>query len=76
MEHDLLGFYITSHPLKRVANRLKLLTTHTLADLKECSDGTTVIVGGLIASSEKKLTKQNKLIGIFRLEDLLRSNGS
>jgi len=61
----------TSHPLKRVANRLRWLTTHTLADLKECSDGTTVIVGGLIATCEKKLTKQNKLIGIFRLEDLL-----
>jgi DNA polymerase III subunit alpha len=32
MEHELLGFYITSHPLKRVANRLRWLTTHTLAD--------------------------------------------
>ena len=70
MEHELLGFYITSHPLKRVANRLRWLTTHTLKDIKECSDGTNVIVGGLITASEKKLTKQNKLIGIFRLEDL------
>jgi len=70
MEHELLGFYITSHPLKRVANRLRWLTTHTLKDLIECNDGTNVIVGGLITASEKKLTKQNKLIGIFRLEDL------
>ena len=70
MEHELLGFYITSHPLKRVANRLRWLTTHALKDLKECSDGTNVIAGGLISSCEKKLTKQNKLIGIFRLEDL------
>ena len=50
---------------------MRWLTTHTIADIKECSDGATVIVGGLIASCEKKLTKQNKLIGIFRLEDLL-----
>jgi DNA polymerase-3 subunit alpha len=70
MEHELLGFYITSHPLKRVANRLRWLTTHSLKDLRDCSDGANVIVGGLIAASEKKLTKQNKLIGIFRLEDL------
>ncbi len=70
MEHELLGFYITSHPLKRVANRLRWLTTHTLKDLRECSEGANVIVGGLITASEKKLTKQNKLIGIFRLEDL------
>ncbi len=70
MEHELLGFYITSHPLKRVANRLRWLTTHALKDLKECNDGTNVIAGGLISSCEKKLTKQNKLIGIFRIEDL------
>ncbi len=70
MEHELLGFYITSHPLKRVANRLRWLTTHTLKDIKDCSDGANVIVGGLITSSEKKLTKSNKIIGIFRLEDL------
>ncbi len=70
MEHELLGFYITSHPLKRVANRLRWLTTHTLTDLKDCNDGANVIVGGLITASEKKLTKSNKIIGIFRLEDL------
>ncbi|HEY9784824.1 MAG TPA: DNA polymerase III subunit alpha [Candidatus Obscuribacterales bacterium] len=70
MEHELLGFYITSHPLRRVFHRLKLLTTHTLPEIKDLPDGSTAIVGGLAASIEKKLTKQNKLLGIVRLEDL------
>jgi DNA polymerase-3 subunit alpha len=70
MERELLGFYITSHPLKRVVNRLRWLTTHTLREIKEIPDGTTVIIGGLASSIEKKLTKQNKLLGIIHMEDL------
>jgi DNA polymerase-3 subunit alpha len=70
MEHELLGFYVTSHPLKRVANRLRYLTTHSVKEMKEASDGTTVIMGGLANSIEKKLTKQNKLLCIIHLEDL------
>ncbi|MFX5693077.1 hypothetical protein ABTE17_20585, partial [Acinetobacter baumannii] len=41
MEHELLGFYITSHPLKRVFHRLRLMTTHSLREIKEAKDGTT-----------------------------------
>ncbi|MCA9805141.1 MAG: DNA polymerase III subunit alpha, partial [Cyanobacteria bacterium HKST-UBA02] len=70
MEHELLGFYVTSHPLKRVANRLKFLTTHAIKELRESSDGTTCIIGGLANSIEKKLTRQNKLLGIVHMEDL------
>jgi DNA polymerase-3 subunit alpha len=70
MERELLGFYITSHPLKRVVNRLRWLTTHTLREIKEVQDGTTVIIGGLASSIEKKLTKTNKLLCIIHMEDL------
>lgn len=70
MEHELLGFYVTSHPLKRVANRLRYLTTHSVKEMKEASDGTTVIMGGLATGIERKLTKKNKLLCIVHLEDL------
>jgi DNA polymerase-3 subunit alpha len=69
-EHELLGFYVTSHPLKRVANRLRWLTTHTCKDISEASDGSSVIIGGLANSIEKKLTKTNKLLAIIHMEDL------
>jgi DNA polymerase-3 subunit alpha len=69
MEHELLGFYITSHPLKRFLNRLRWLTTHSLKELHEIADGTSVIIGGLANSIEKKLTKQNKVLSIVHLED-------
>jgi len=70
MEHELLGFYITSHPLSRVFHRLRFLTTHSMREIKEAKDGTTVIIGGLATSIEKKLTKQNKLLCIIHMEDL------
>lgn len=70
MEHELLGFYVTSHPLNRVANRLKYITTHPIKELKELKDGTTVIVGGLANSVQKRLTRKNKLLGIVQMEDL------
>jgi DNA polymerase-3 subunit alpha len=70
MEHELVGFYVTSHPLTRIANRLRYMTTHPIKDLAEASDGTSVIVGGLVNAVEKKLTKQNKMIAIVKMEDL------
>ncbi len=70
MEHELIGFYVTSHPLNRVANRLKFLTTHSIKEVKEASDGTTAIIGGLANSVEKKLTKQNKMLAVVHMEDL------
>ncbi|HEY9868124.1 MAG TPA: DNA polymerase III subunit alpha [Candidatus Obscuribacterales bacterium] len=70
MEHELLGFYITSHPLARVVNRLRWLTTHSLREVSEAPDGASVIVGGLCTAVEKKLTKQNKLLAILHMEDL------
>ncbi len=70
MEHELLGFYVTSHPLKKVSNRLRWLTTHSLKEVAEAADGTTVLLGGLATAVEKKLTKTNKLLCIVHLEDL------
>ena len=70
LEHELLGFYVTSHPLKRVANRLRWLTTHACNEVHEAQDQSSVIIGGLATGIEKKLTKTNKLLAIIHLEDL------
>lgn len=70
MEHELLGFYVTSHPLRRVQNRLRFLTTHNLKEVKELGEGTSVVVGGLAVGIEKKLTRQNKILFVLQLEDL------
>ena len=41
-----------------------------MKELKEIKDGTTVIIGGLANSVQKRLTRKNKLLGIVHMEDL------
>lgn len=69
LEKALLGFYVSSHPLDNLLDSLPLMTSHTISEMKDLSDGTDVIVGGLISSLQKKITKTNRPIWIGKLED-------
>jgi DNA polymerase-3 subunit alpha len=69
-EKQLLGFYISSHPLDSLIDLLPLIVSHTTDELKGVADGTEVIVGGLVSNVQKKITKTNKPIWIANIEDL------
>ncbi len=69
LEKALLGFYVSSHPLDNLIDTLSLMTSHGISELKDLSDGTDVVVGGLISSLQKKITKTNRPIWIGKLED-------
>lgn len=69
-EKELLSFYVTSHPLSGIKEHLPFLTTHTIAELSELSEGSTVTVCGLISSIRLITTKNNKLLKVGSLEDL------
>lgn len=69
-EKQLLGFYISSHPLDSLIELLPLIVSHTTDELKGVADGTEVIVGGLLSNVQKKITKTNKPIWIANIEDL------
>jgi len=69
LEKALLGFYVSSHPLDTLLDSLPLMTSHTISELKDLPDGVDVIVGGLISSLQKKITKTNRPIWIGKVED-------
>lgn len=69
-EKQLLGFYISSHPLDALIETLPMMVSHTTDELKDLSDGTEVIIGGLVSNVQKKVTKKNKPIWISNIEDL------
>jgi len=69
LEKALLGFYVSSHPLDNLIDSLPLMTSHGISELKDFSDGTDVVIGGLISSLQKKITKTNRPIWIGKLED-------
>jgi len=73
-EKDVLGFYISAHPLDQHADALRRFSTVSLADLAQLKDQTPVIVAGMV--SRVRLTntrKNNERMAILTLEDRLHS---
>jgi DNA polymerase-3 subunit alpha len=73
LEKALLGFYVSSHPLDKLIDTLPMMTSHTISELKDLPDGTDVVLGGLVSSLQKKITKTNRPIWIGVLEDFTGS---
>ena len=69
-EKELLGFYVTAHPLDAYRGSLENGKFATVASLEELDDRANVRVAGLIASAEKKFTKSSgKPCAFLALED-------
>ena len=73
-EKELLGFYITSHPLTEHQAALDRYTTATTKEAMAMSEGAEVLIGGMISSVKKKITKSGRSAGmpwaIIGIEDL------
>jgi len=70
-EKDMLGFYVSGHPLARYASQLKRFTPFSTANLRQCPDGQEIKIVGLIAKIKQTVTrtKQEKM-AILKMEDL------
>jgi len=69
-EKEMLGIYVSDHPLREVADAIKAARTMSLGELEEASDGATEWFAGLIASVERKPTRRGAMMAIVTLEDL------
>jgi len=69
-EKEMLGLYISSHPLFGVESSLRRHTDCTINDLRELRDGEMRWVGGVVTSLSRKYTKRGDLMATFVLEDL------
>jgi DNA polymerase-3 subunit alpha len=72
-EKEMLGLYVSDHPLFGAEDFLARRTEVALDALAECEDGAIKTVGGVITNLQRKWTKKGDLMGVFVLEDL-RSN--
>ncbi|HEX3029339.1 MAG TPA: DNA polymerase III subunit alpha [Clostridia bacterium] len=86
MEKEMLGLYISGHPLSEFENELNSQVTLKSSDLgmitvengeeseyddlKNIKDGMAVVVGGIITEKKTKTTKSNKTMAFITLEDL------
>jgi DNA polymerase-3 subunit alpha len=69
-EKEMLGQFVTDHPLLGVAEGLRAQSSHDIADLEDADDGELVTVGGIIGSVARKYTKRGEPYAQFRLEGL------
>jgi len=68
-EKELLGIYLSEHPLQRMAERMGDVVTAYLAELKEAGDEL-VTVACVVTSARKHITKEKKLMMFAQVEDL------
>ncbi|MDP8233945.1 MAG: DNA polymerase III subunit alpha [Candidatus Saelkia tenebricola] len=70
-ERNYLGFYISGHPLDKHQELIQRLSTVNTKNILQLSEGKDVIIGGLISSLKKKVTRgDNQQMAIIKLEDL------
>ena len=70
-EKELLGFYVTGHPLDAYAALLSAGRYQTVASLNELPDRASFRIGGAIVQVDKKFTKkEGKPFAVVWLEDL------
>lgn len=70
MEKEMLGMYISDHPLRHVHGTLSARVSVALHRLPELSDKMTVVVGGLITGVKRTTTKSGSAMAFVTLEDL------
>jgi len=75
-EKEVLGFYITSHPLAEYEATLKTFCTHSSGSMPELQHRTEIVLGGMLASLKFSHTKSARQPGgetkyvMFDLEDM------
>lgn len=84
MEKEMLGIYISGHPLESLRQEISKVSTINTLKMRESSqeeieeqekaneyqDGQTIKIAGIITSIKKKYTKTNKIMAFLTLEDL------
>jgi DNA polymerase-3 subunit alpha len=70
-EKEVIGFYLSGHPLDDHRLEIKYLCNATLPDLKELDklSGRDVALSGIVTKAEHRIAKSGKPFGSFSMED-------
>ena len=70
LEKQLLGFYLSDHPLKHLAKQAKLISPVCISQLDDLNDRTKVSLVGMIPEIKQITTRKGDRMAIIQLEDL------
>jgi DNA polymerase III subunit alpha len=69
-EKEMLGQYVTDHPLLGIKDQLAAQTDLELSEVSTLGDGDVVTVAGILTTVNRKYTKRGEAYALLRLEDL------
>jgi DNA polymerase III subunit alpha len=69
-EKEMLGFYITGHPLDQYMDKVRELASHTTSGLEGLAKSTEVALCGILTGITRKRNKKGELWAALQLEDL------
>jgi DNA polymerase III subunit alpha len=69
-EKEMLGLYVSDHPLLGVEAALRRKVDCSVAEAAEREDGSMIVLGGVITNLSRKFTKKGDQMAVFVLEDL------
>jgi DNA polymerase III subunit alpha len=70
-EKEILGFYITGHPLDQYADKAGELASHNSGALEGLAKNTEVALCGILTGVQRKRSKEGKLWAAMQIEDLV-----
>ena len=70
LEKQLLGFYLSDHPLKHLTKPAKLVSPVSISHLEETKDRTKVSIVAMIPELKQITTRKGDRMAIIQLEDL------
>ncbi len=70
IEKEMLGLYVSDHPLLGVEHGLARLTDGTISELRDQGDGQVRTFGGVVTGLNRRHTRKGDLMATFFLEDL------
>lgn len=84
MEKEMLGIYVSGHPLEPYKDKLEKISTMNTIDilssqdpeeggLNKIRDGSKIKLAGIILGKKNKITKNNNMMAFITLEDLVGS---
>ena len=70
VEREMLGLYVSDHPLRGVEGQLRRKVECSLAELEDRNDGAFLTLGGVITAVDRKFTRKGDQMAIITIEDL------
>lgn len=71
-EAELMGIYVSGHPLEKYKKMMKELSSSTISEIQEMkgSDERSLVIGGMISSMKSFITKKGDKMAFLTIEDM------